>query len=237
MEGMMKMIQSAYIPTDEDEEEAEELSKKGRKELGEKIRNCKVGKPCPHKGTPCSEEKRRKISESEKGKQISEEAGRKISRALQGNKNRLGKLATEETKRKMREAHAKGNHKQSKPERMVRDELIRLGKSPPLHPKGVKELDLGPYKGHCFDIVLERYNMIIEVNGCQPHGCLLCITNPNEFQLKNMKRDQYVREVIKKQTKWTLIELWGHDLYSDMTVEYLLRRDAPQLFNRINIDG
>lgn len=68
-------------------------------EIKRKISNAKKGKP----GAPRSEETRKKMSESRKGRQFSEETRRKISEA------KKGKHLSEETKCKLSGAH-KGKH-------------------------------------------------------------------------------------------------------------------------------
>jgi G:T-mismatch repair DNA endonuclease (very short patch repair protein) len=122
--------------------------------------------------------------------------------------------------------------RQSKPERMVREELKRLGIERSDTPRGVPEIDIGIYKGHCYDIKIESHKTVIEIQGCWHHGCRLCrIFLTYQRQIKNVKRDESIRESFKKQSEWKLVELWEHDINSDMTIEYLLRREAPWLFN------
>jgi len=57
------------------------------------------------KGKILSEEQKRKMSESHKGILKSEETRKKMSEAQKGNTNNLGKTHSEETKLKMSEAH------------------------------------------------------------------------------------------------------------------------------------
>ena len=62
------------------------------------------GKPAWNKGILCSEETRRKLSESHKGHKHTDEARRKISEAKKG---KPGTPRSEETRRKMSESHKK----------------------------------------------------------------------------------------------------------------------------------
>jgi len=68
------------------------------------------GKPHPHKSHPQTEESRRKKSEANRGRPKpprTEEHARKISEALRGPNNpNYGKRFSEETRQKMRAAHA-----------------------------------------------------------------------------------------------------------------------------------
>jgi G:T-mismatch repair DNA endonuclease (very short patch repair protein)/uncharacterized protein YdaU (DUF1376 family) len=194
-----------------------------------------------------TEDGARRMRESKIGKKQTEEDRKKKSEALkkyyqtpEGKEKIIkiglihkGKIVSPETIRKMRES--KSRYKQSKPEKAVRDELTRLNIPHSEHPRGVKNLELGKFKGHCFDIVIDFKKIIIEIQGCAVHGCSLCFPSPNKWQLKNRVRDQVLREAIqeaiKNQSEWKLVELWTHDIDSDMTIEYLLRKEIPELFD------
>lgn len=80
-------------------------------ETGEKcVNTADVRDGC---GRIFSEEHRRKISESHKGKRFSEETRKKMSESLKGEKHpNFGKHHSAETRRKMSEAHKriKSNH-------------------------------------------------------------------------------------------------------------------------------
>ena len=68
------------------------------------------GENNPHFGKPHSEEARRKISESERGKTVSSETKKKLSAAKRGEKNpNFGKPLSEEHKRKIAESHKREN--------------------------------------------------------------------------------------------------------------------------------
>ena len=59
-----------------------------------------------HKGRHLSEEARKKLSEAKKGRHLSEEHRRKISESKKGEKNPMyGKHRSDETRRKMSESH------------------------------------------------------------------------------------------------------------------------------------
>ena len=80
---------------EEANEEAKHHSEETRKKMSES-----------HKGKVRSAETRRKITESNKGKQRSEETRRKISESLKGENNPFyGKQHSEDTRRKMSELH------------------------------------------------------------------------------------------------------------------------------------
>ncbi len=64
----------------------------------------------PLKGYKHSDESKRKMSESHKGKILSEETKRKMSDAAKRNKKWLGKTHLEKTKRKMSESHKGKTH-------------------------------------------------------------------------------------------------------------------------------
>lgn len=82
-------------------------SEEHRKKISESLK----GKPSGNKGKHISEEARKKISESNKGKHRSEESRKKISESMKGDKNPFyEKHHSEESRKKMSES-LKGFHK------------------------------------------------------------------------------------------------------------------------------
>lgn len=99
----------------------------------QKISISNIGKVAPNKGIPHSEETRRKISDGHIGKSKSLQTREKMSAAQIGNKkgignkNRLGKLCTDETKKLMRES-AKTRPPISEETRLKMSESARLSR-------------------------------------------------------------------------------------------------------------
>jgi hypothetical protein len=226
---------SGFIPTDDQVEEAEEAKRRFREEYIRKQSES-------HKGLPISNlEEFRKMGFKKgstawnKGLHLSETHKNHISigykKSYQNGRVAWGKgtLRGEETRAKLRAAMINRHPKPSRQEREIGVELTRLG----IEWKGQQQfpnLLPSPYKHHPFDITVYDKKIIIEVNGCGIHGCPIHYPNPSKFLLKNIVRDRVIRESFKKQSEWTLIELWQHDIDSDMTIEYLLHREIPQLF-------
>ena len=76
--------------------------KQHSEEVKKKISDTHKGKPSNKKGIPLSEEHKKKLSDKNKGKKLSEETKQKMSEARSGEKNAMfGKTHSEESKRKM----------------------------------------------------------------------------------------------------------------------------------------
>jgi len=93
------MCKKGHIPWNKGLKGVQKCSEENKIKLSKRLKNnpiSKKGKIPWNKGIPRTEEEKKKISESEKGKTISEEHKKKISNA---NKN---KIVSEETKDKMR---------------------------------------------------------------------------------------------------------------------------------------
>ena len=70
----------------------------------------KEHKSLHHSGFKYSEESKKKISESQKGRKLSEEQRKKLSESLKGNQNRTGIPHSDETKRKISNSIKGENH-------------------------------------------------------------------------------------------------------------------------------
>jgi G:T-mismatch repair DNA endonuclease (very short patch repair protein) len=240
---------TAYIPTETDTEEAIKLADAGRlekkhnmsvaqtrrftnpdnrKKLGEALK----GRSVWNKGIPRTEETKRKVSETKKKNpyhpKFSKESLEKRSISLKK------VIHTKEWNRKVSES-LKGRvqpmpYKDTKIELAVQKALTNLGIE---YKKNhiIKGLLLNtPYKHHRFDIVVLDKKILIEVQGCYFHFCRLCHKVIKcKSQVESIERDKVLREVLES-SEWTLIELWEHDIKSDMTVEYLIKNKIPQLF-------
>ena len=97
--------------------------------------------------------------------------------------------------------------KDTKPERIVRSILHRLGARFRLHRK---DLPGNP------DIVLPRYELVVLVHGCFWHrhpGCKYAYTPKSRLEFwtrkfeKNVKRDKQVRRELKE-LGWNIIVVW-----------------------------
>lgn len=205
-----------------------------------KMREAKIGFIPWNKGIPRTVDEKRKMSEANKGHvsfmkgkhfNFSEEYKRKNRESRKGKPSPCkGIPRSEKVREKMRMSIATRKYHPSKLELSVRNELARLNIPIPPAPRGVPEIDLGKFKGHCYDFVIESKKTIIEVNGCWQHVCKVCkVEAKTEPHKRNVERDQTIREAVKK-SDWKLIELWQHEIDSDTTIEYLLRTKAPQLF-------
>jgi G:T-mismatch repair DNA endonuclease (very short patch repair protein) len=192
-----------------------------------------------NKGIPRTENEKKLMSDNRKGypawnkglpgtftgKHHTEENKRRWS------KMHKGKHPSEKTKEKMREAsYLRKREYESKLEKSIKNKLTNL-KISYLSNKGIKGLLPSIYHHHKFDIIIEDKKIIIEVQGCYWHVCKYCNIIPkSKLQFKAIERDNVIRESIKNQSEWTLIELWEHDIKSDLKLEYLLKQKIPQLF-------
>lgn len=103
-------------------------------------------------GKKASEETRKRISEGRVGIRVTEEAKKKISEALKGNKHRLGKYHSKETKIKMSNAHkgqvswCKGKHLSEEHRRRISENSVGMtGKH---HTEETRRKMSESHKGH-----------------------------------------------------------------------------------------
>jgi len=150
---------------------------------------CGEKHPMFGKHNPCSDETKRKISKSEKGKIVSEETKRNMSESHKG-KKRLP--FSEETKQKMREntilqlQTQHGPYKNTMPELKMKEILNELN-IPFEH-----QFRLG---NHLFDFHILNSNTLIEVDGDYWHGNPEKFSKLNKTQLKQRERDKKHNEV------------------------------------------
>ena len=91
-------------------------------ETRRKMSESKKGKPSPNKGVPMSEETKKKMSESQKGKHHSEETKKKMSISRKGRTSpNKGKTMSEETKKKISES-LKGKPKSEEQKKKMRND-------------------------------------------------------------------------------------------------------------------
>ena len=101
------------------------LTDEHKRKLSASMKGKNKGKPSSRKGVTISEETKKKISESLKGKVRSEEFRRKISEALKGHHGFWkGKHHSEETRRKISEAN-KGKHHSDESRRKISEAAKR----------------------------------------------------------------------------------------------------------------
>ena len=101
--------------------------------------------------------------------------------------------------------------KDSKIERIIQNELIKLGILFEKH----KHIKIGK-RSHQADISIEP-NIIIEINGCYWHGCPTCYPNMIKYipqQYKNIIRDDVLRGAFSKD--YEIIELWEHEVEKNL---------------------
>lgn len=139
-------------------------------------------------GVKRSEETKRKLSESHKGKHLSEETRRKMSEARKGNKNMLGKHYSEETKRKMSEAN-KGKHPSEETKRKISEAL--KGKH---YPK-MSEAHKGKHHTE------ETKRKLSEVNKGKH------LSEETRKKMSEAKKKYYEKRKLKEGNKWKKLKL------------------------------
>jgi DNA mismatch endonuclease (patch repair protein) len=178
-------------------------------------------------GRKFSAETRNKMSVTWKKKLESEEERRKISIRRTGHSQGPFSL---EARKHMSDSHANSVYpiKDTSIEVEVQKYLSNHNIIYEKH-SIIKGLLPHPYHNHQFDIMIKERKLVIEINGCYWHGCTFHHPTPNEKQKKWMERDRIINSCISK-SEWQIIWLWEHDINSDMTMEYLLKREIPELF-------
>jgi DNA mismatch endonuclease (patch repair protein) len=83
-----------------------------------------------------------------------------------------------------------------------------------------KQLEIGRYRavsggrGHKYDVVFERWRLVMEVDGCWYHGCPYCFPNLRDWQIAARKRDREIDRITRK-LGWTIKRIPIHSLQSD----------------------
>ena len=135
----------------------------------------------------------------------------------------MDRLTTEQRSRNMAQIRSCG----TKPEKLVRSQLHRMGYRFRLH---VKTLPGSP------DIVLPRYKTVIFVNGCFWHrheGCPYTTTpvTRSEFWAKkfagNIKRDKVANEALVK-LGWMVFIVWECELKDMDALKHRLQATLPR---------
>jgi G:T-mismatch repair DNA endonuclease (very short patch repair protein) len=138
-----------------------------------------------------------------KGKHIPDEAKKKISKSLLGNTNGKGgkgKKISEESKEKNRQWHINNPNrvfKDTKPERCVESELIRLNIN---YQKQVPLCKIARV-----DFYLPEERIVIQVDGCYWHGC------PMHFPNKGEKERVKKQDAVLTFNGFNVYHIWEHD--------------------------
>jgi len=134
---------------------------------------------------------------------MSQETKDKLSKAVTGFKH------TPEAIEKIKAARAEQVHvfpyQDTKPERIVQAALQNMGIS---YRKHDRILEIGY---HRFDIVLEKYQVAIEVDGCYFHACELHCPD-SILGAENNKRDILI-DTKTAECGWHMLRIWEHDVY------------------------
>lgn len=186
------------------------------KEFGEKLSRSTKG--IKNKGRVHSLESRNKISLNSRGKSRNK-----------GNKNFLGKIHTEESKKimseKKKEWYALGNEPWTKNNSHTPETIEKIFKKRKMNKLEEKfsnllnELNIEyyfqffiNYKGICksYDFKIKNKNIIIEVDGDYWHG------NPqisnHFFNMKEVKQNDILKEELAKKKGYQLIRFWESDI-------------------------
>jgi G:T-mismatch repair DNA endonuclease (very short patch repair protein) len=84
---------------------------------------------------------------------------------------------------------------------------------------------------HQFDIVVRKYNLVIEIDGCYFHGCSACINEPEMWQVTRREKDaRQTRFAL--QAGWRVVRLAEHDLRK-MSQENLVTLLQDFLFTEV----
>lgn len=131
-----------------------------------------------------------------------------------------GKKFSDETKEKIREARKKQvlPVKDTLPEKYIQN-LLKFNNIPFETHKFIPNLLPKEIKNHQFDIVISIKKLLIEIQGCYWHGCKSCFPQSDDLQNKTITRDKIIRDSVKNDNEWKLIEIWEHNINKVKKIE------------------
>jgi len=177
----------------------------------------------------------KKISEGNAGKTLTIEHRRKIAESW-----KLRRLipVSLETRRKLSEASSRAALNpsfDSSLEKKVRALLTLRGvDNRKGHVQGLPHILLEtPLRTrrlwyHTYDLVLDKYKVIIEVDGCRVHGCERCQHEP---LLSDTPEIDTALNTLVKNTGWKMVRLKEHDMATDESILNFLRTSCPEIFS------
>ena len=181
----------------------------------QKISKANKGRPSPLRGRTLSREHRQKIGESQIGHKVSQETRDRISRANKGNQSRLGKLHTEESKRKNRESNKKNWENPEFAKKMLASRCMSPNKPEIALDNILQENFSGEYKfiGNTGKFNIERLIPdFININGRKT-----IIEMFGDYWHKNRGNIKYTstekgRKKIFNKHGYELLVIWEHEL-------------------------